>query len=62
MVDIPPIAEAKKVFVATWPIKSHLPTAAKVEPGLNPNQPNQRIKAPTAESVKLCPLHCIFQF
>ena len=55
MVAIPPAAEAKKVLVATDPIRSHLPTAPKVEPGLNPNQPNHRIKAPTADSVKLCP-------
>ena len=55
MVAIPPAAEARNVLVATEPIKSHLPTAPKVEPGLNPNHPNQRIKAPTADKVKLCP-------
>ena len=55
MVDIPPAAEAKNVFVATVPINSQLPTAPNVEPGLKANQPNHNIKAPTAAKGKLCP-------
>ena len=53
MVAIPPAAEARKVLAATEPINSQLPTAPSVEPGLNPNQPNQRINAPTEAKGKL---------
>lgn len=55
MVEIPPAADAKNVFAATVPINSQLPTAPSVEPGLNANQPNHNINAPTAAKGKLCP-------
>ena len=55
IVEIPPAADAKKVLVITFPIKSQFPTAPKVDPGLNPNQPNHKIKHPIAASGILCP-------
>ncbi len=53
MVETPPAADAKNVFTMMFPIASQFPMAPRVEPGLNPNQPNQRIKAPTAARGKL---------
>src|SRR3989337_3232374 len=46
-----PAAAANVVVTATWEIP---PMAAKVEPGLNPYQPNHRIKTPSVASGRLC--------
>ena len=39
----------------TEPISSQLPTAPKVDQGLNPNQPNHKINAPIEANGRLCP-------
>jgi len=46
-------AAATFVVVATWAMDG--PSAAIVEPGLNPNQPNHRTSTPMAAEVMLCP-------
>ena len=47
--EMPPAIPASMVFTATEPIRSApLPDAPSVEPGLNPNQPNARMKQPVS--------------
>src|SRR3970040_2179275 len=46
-------AAAMLVVVATWAMEG--PSAAMVEPGLNPNHPNQRTNTPMAAEVMLWP-------
>src|SRR5215471_11267873 len=51
---VKPAAQAARVvLVATRPIPTKS-IADRVEPGLNPYQPNQRIKPPDAAIVKSC--------
>ena len=54
MADIAPAAAARFVFKATSPISSPLPTA-RVDPALNPNQPNHKIKTPSEARGIECP-------
>ncbi len=51
---IPPRAAAKLVFMATLAIRSPFPTP-KVDPGLKPNHPNQRINTPSDAKGIECP-------
>src|ERR1035437_2452500 len=48
-----PEAEASIVFVATTEIRRSVP--ASVDPALNPNQPNARMKQPSIAIGRLCP-------
>jgi hypothetical protein len=47
-----PAAEASMVFTATTEMRRSV--AARVEPGLNPNQPNARMKVPSSAIGRLC--------
>ena len=49
-----PAAAARFVFIATFASNEPSPTP-NVDPGLNPNQPNQRINTPSEASGILCP-------
>ena len=49
---IEPVAAATLVFTSTWAMAEPSPTAI-VEPGLNPNQPSQRMSTPRAAEVML---------
>src|SRR5258707_719227 len=52
----PPAEPASIVSTAIMPIrKAPLPEAASVEPGLNPNQPRNRMKQPKNAIVMLWP-------
>ena len=55
--NIPPAQAARLVVRKTWEIAVRLPSpdAANCEPGLKPNQPNQRMKTPRLASARLCP-------
>ena len=51
-----PAAAARFVLSATYAKKPTPPKSTEsVEPGLNPNQPNQRIKTPSVVNAMLCP-------
>src|SRR6185369_2045644 len=50
---IPPVHAASVVFVATRPTPA-LSMRDNVDPGLNPYQPNQRIKPPITAMVRSC--------
>src|ERR1700756_3146295 len=51
-----PVQPASIVFTATEPMRSApLPEAASVLPGLNPNQPNARMKQPVRTMTMSCP-------
>src|ERR1051326_2760465 len=47
-----PVAEASIVLTATTPMRRSV--AARLEPGLNPNQPNARMNVPTMHIGILC--------
>src|SRR3989304_4167880 len=57
MAPTAPAAAARLVVTKTCAIARALPVpeAANCEPGLNPNQPNQRINTPNVPSVRLWP-------
>ena len=57
MVAIPPAAAARLVVRNTCEIATLFtsPDAASCEPGLKPNQPNQRMNTPRDAAMRLCP-------
>ena len=54
MATIAPAAAAKLVLMAIRAIRFPLPTL-RAEPGLNPNQPNQRMRTPREAKGMECP-------
>mmetsp|Transcript_36817 Transcript_36817/g.80215 ORF Transcript_36817/g.80215 Transcript_36817/m.80215 type:complete len:202 (+) Transcript_36817:451-1056(+) len=53
--DTPPAAAEMVVVTAVRDTVSTAPLMASMEPGLNPYQPNHRIKVPSTTSVTECP-------
>src|SRR5437867_4591904 len=55
-----PAMPASIVFTATDPIRRFpLPEAPRVEPGLNPNHPNARMKQPVRTRTMSCPMRAL---